>query len=182
RIRNENLMLKNQELHRLNLDLDNFIYAASHDLKAPIANIEGLLNVLLNSLSPESLANERVINVTGMMQTSIERFKKTISNLTDVIKLQKENSQAATTVNFSEIVQDVLLDMKHIIETENANIQTDVDCNLSVHFSKNNLRSIVYNLISNAIKYKSPIRLPVVRINCREKDEFVIFKVQDNGL
>jgi PAS domain S-box-containing protein len=182
RIRNENLMMKNQELHRLNVDLDNFIYAASHDLKAPIANIEGLLNVLLKSLSPESMAEDRIRNVTDMMQTSIDRFKKIISNLTDVIKLQKENSEESTTVNFSEIVREVLLDMKHITESEGAVIHTDVDCSLSIQFSRNNLRSIVYNLVSNAVKYRSPERLPVVRISCREKDEYVVLKVQDNGL
>src|SRR5690606_38497585 len=58
RIKNEELMQKNQELYRVNQDLDNFVYAASHDLKAPISNIEGLLTVLLESLSPETLANE----------------------------------------------------------------------------------------------------------------------------
>jgi PAS domain S-box-containing protein len=182
RIRNENLMMKNQELYRLNLDLDNFIYAASHDLKAPIANIEGLLNVLLQSLSPESRTNDRVRDVTDMMRTSIERFKNTISSLTDVIKLQKENSQEATTVNVSEMVQEVLLDMKHIAESESARIDTDVNCSIAVQFSKNNFRSIVYNLISNAIKYRSPDRLPIVRIACHETDENVVFKVQDNGL
>src|SRR5690554_3806136 len=182
RIKNQELMEKNQELYRLNQDLDNFIYAASHDLKAPISNIEGLLTVLVESLSPESLANEHNQRIIGMMQNSINRFKKTISNMTDVIKLQKENSVPATAVNISEITQEVLLDMKQVIESSNVAIETSIDCEASIHFSKNNLRSILYNLVSNAIKYSSPERLPLVQIHCSENDESIILKVQDNGL
>jgi PAS domain S-box-containing protein len=182
RIKNENLMLKNQELHRLNQDLDNFIYAASHDLKAPIATIEGLLNILLNTLSSERLDKERIFKVTDMMQSSIDRFKNTISNLTDIIKLQKESSEPSTTLNISEIIQEVLLNMEHVVEYESAHIHTVVDSSLSIQFSKNNLRSIVYNLISNAVKFRSPERLPSVQINCYETDEHIILNVQDNGL
>src|SRR5690606_28371414 len=61
RVRNEELMQKNQELHRVNQDLDYFIYAASHDLKAPISNIEGLLTVLLESPPHTSLDRKSVV-------------------------------------------------------------------------------------------------------------------------
>src|SRR5690606_6979911 len=115
----------------------------------------------------------------GMMQDSINRFKGTISNLTDVIKLQKGTSLPATTVNISEIAKEVLLDMKQVIESSNADIQTSIDCEASIHFSKNNLRSILYNLVSNAIKYRSPERPPLVQIDCSETEESIILKVQD---
>lgn len=182
RVRNEELMQKNQELHKVNLDLDNFVYAASHDLKAPISNIEGLLTVLLESLPQESLANDYNRKIIGMMQDSIDRFKKTISSLADVIKLQKGNTQLSSRVNLSEITQEVLLDLEQSIERTGADVRTSIDCNLAVHFSKSNLRSILYNLISNAIKYRSPDRLPIVRIRCEDGDAYVVLKVQDNGL
>ena len=50
------LELKNKQLLRINNDLDNFIHTASHDLKAPITNMEGLLQVLMPKLPPEALA------------------------------------------------------------------------------------------------------------------------------
>src|SRR5690606_14936104 len=77
---------------------------------------------------------------------------------------------------------EILLDMKQVIESSNASIQTSIDCGASIHFSKNNLRSILYNLVSNALKYRSPERLPLVQIHCGENDESIILKVQDNGL
>src|SRR5690554_3669310 len=182
RIKNKELMQKNQELYRVNQDLDNFIYAASHDLKAPISNIEGLLTVLLESLSPETLANEHNQRIIGMMQYSINRFKLTISNLTDVVKLQKEYSLPPTTVNLAEVTKEVLLDMKQIIESSNVNTRTEIDCDTSIHYSRNNLRSIIYNLVSNGIKYRSPERPPYVEIRCSEKEDYIVLEVEDNGL
>jgi signal transduction histidine kinase len=88
---NGQLLRTNGSLNRANLDLDNFIYVASHDLKAPINNIEGLMHLLLRALPPESLVSERVQGIVAMIGQSVERFKKTIANLTDVVKLQKEN-------------------------------------------------------------------------------------------
>ena len=182
RVRNEELMRKNQELHRVNQDLDNFIYAASHDLKAPISNIEGLLAVLQESIAPEALANEYNSKILSMMQESVNRFKKTIATLTDVVKLQSGNTQAASAVNISEILNEIILDMKQMVDFSNVTIRTKLDNTLSVFFSRSNLRSILYNLISNAIKYHHPDRRPIIQINGREEHGFVVLEVKDNGL
>lgn len=182
RVRNEELMRKNQELHRVNQDLDNFIYAASHDLKAPISNIEGLLAVLQDSIAPEALANEYNSKILSMMQESVNRFKKTIATLTDVVKLQSGNTQAASAVNISEILNEIFLDMKQMVDFFNVTIRTKLDNTLSVFFSRSNLRSILYNLISNAIKYHHPDRRPIIQINGREEHGFVVLEVKDNGL
>lgn len=72
---NEELGLINQQLKRTNIDLDNFIYTASHDLKSPIINIEGLLQILQDYLSPADLESVEVQDVLEMMQGSVERFK-----------------------------------------------------------------------------------------------------------
>lgn len=182
RLRNEELMQKNQELHRVNQDLDNFVYAASHDLKAPISNIEGLLTVLLESPPHTSLANDYNQKIIGMMQDSINRFKKTITSLAEVVKLQKGNTQLSTTVNLSEVTQEVIQDLEQSIELSGADIQTVIDCNLAIQFTKSNLRSILYNLISNAIKYRFPKRRTMVQVSCEEKDTHIVLKIKDNGL
>ncbi len=182
RVKNEELMQKNQELHRVNQDLDNFVYTASHDLKAPISNIEGLLTVLLESMPPEALEDAYNQKIIGMMHDSINRFKKTISNLADVIKLQKGNTHSATTVNLLEVTQEVIQDLEQSITLAKAEVQTAIDSDLDLQFSKANLRSILYNLISNAIKYRSPHRDPIVRVSSENNDPFIVIRVQDNGL
>lgn len=182
RVKNEELMKKNHELHRLNTDLDNFVYTASHDLKAPISNIEGLLHALLRNLSPESSADPRIGQITELMKVSIERFKKTITNLTDVIKLQKENSQEASLVNLNDTIKEVILDMDPMIRSSDATIQIDLGGCSTIQFSPNHFRSIIYNLLSNAIKYHSPKRTPLVQIHCYQTEEYIAISVQDNGL
>src|SRR5690606_30255910 len=165
RVRNEELMQKNQDLHRGNQDLDNFIYAASPDLKAPISNIEGLLTILTETWPQENLATNYNQRIWGMMHESANRFKKTIATSTHIVRLQSGNSQSASALNISEILNDIILDMKQMIDFSNVTIQMDVGAQLSVFFSKSNLRSILYNLISNAIKYRSPQRPPKIEID-----------------
>lgn len=176
------LTATNNELRRINVDLDNFIYTASHDLKAPITNIEGLLSLLLNKLPKEYQQQEQVQPILRMMETSVERFKKTITNLTDITRLQKENEQEATRVSVPEIVQEILLDLNQMIQESGAQIEEDTAECAEITFAEKYLRSILYNLVSNAIKYRSPERMPLVRISCRTIPGFAVLSVQDNGL
>jgi PAS domain S-box-containing protein len=178
----EALEQKNAQLLRINNDLDNFVYTASHDLKAPISNIEGLLQALLRNLSPETLASEKVTRISALMQDSVERFKKTIANLTEVVKLQKESSSEFVPVNLAEVVEEVRLDLEQLIQSSGAQLLVDVEDCTTILFSQKNLRSVVYNLLSNAIKYRSPERVPQVEIRCQSTPQFHVLSVQDNGL
>lgn len=179
---NSELSEANDQLIRTNVDLDNFIYTASHDLKAPISNIEGLLLVLLRSLNKEDLVTGNINYITSLMQNSIDRFKKTISNLTEVVKLQKDNNQSILPLTLFDIINDVLLDLNQIIESTGAQFEINVgDCPF-ISFSEKNLRSIVYNLISNAIKYRSPERAPFIKLHCFQAEGYIVFSIEDNGL
>ena len=157
------------------------IYTASHDLKAPMSNIEGLLQALFRSL-PEVLDTGRPQQITSMMQSSIDRFKKTIANLTEITKLQKENSQPPTLVNVAEVIREVVQDLEPIIQSTKARLETDTEAVSTIRFSQKNLRSIVYNLLPNALKYHSPERAPLVQLYCGQTDEYVMLSVRDNGL
>ena len=86
----------NAQLIRVNVDLDNFIYTASHDLKAPISNIEGLLHALLSELPCQRAARPRCSPSWTMMQDSVDRFKRTIEQLTDVSQAAEGARPAAT--------------------------------------------------------------------------------------
>jgi len=180
--RNQELYAANEQLTRTNVDLDNFIYAASHDLKSPITNIEGLLTVLDQQLPPASRQAPEVEPVLGMMHDSVLRFKRTIELLSDVTKLQKENSQPATDVALAAVVDEVRLDLLPQLQQAGAELDLAINNCSSVSFSAKNLRSVVYNLLSNALKFRHPGRPPHVRISCRSENGFTVLEVQDNGL
>ena len=171
-----------EELTRVNVDLDNFIYTASHDLRAPITNIEGLVQALVSELPAEPATGSQVALILRLMQDSVERFKRTIDQLTDVSKLQREHGAAAVRVPLATVVEDVRLDLEPLIRSLDADLQLEViDCP-PFPLSEKNLRSVVYNLLSNALKYHSPERRPQVRLRAWCEDQHLLLTVQDNGL
>lgn len=172
----------NEQLTRVNVDLDNFIYTASHDLKAPISNIEGLLDALLLELPTDTVQREPVQPILALMQDSVNRFKRTIEHLTDVSKLQKEHGHPTEAVNLAAVIRDVCLDLDPLLQAAEARLEVDVQAAPTVTFSEKNLRSVVFNLISNAVKYRAPARVPHVRLHARLEEEFVVLEVEDNGL
>ncbi|MDO1451337.1 PAS domain S-box protein [Rhodocytophaga aerolata] len=179
---NEELAQSNKQLLVTNADLDTFIYTASHDLKAPISNIEALLQALLRNLSSESLSSKRVQQITALMQESVERFKKTIGNLTEVVKLQKENSKELIWIDLSKVIREVSLDLEPLIVETQAKIEVEIANCPFIHFSEKNLRSVVYNLLSNAIKYRSLERVPQITISCEDVPSYHVLTFRDNGL
>ena len=187
---NQELAATNAELHgtnaRLtstNADLDTFIYTASHDLKAPIANIEGLLAALGEHLPDAARQAPPVPELFRMMQGAVERFQLTIDQLTDITKLQQAQQQSAEAVDLAALIEAVRLDLALVLAAAGAEVAVAVaDCP-TVHFAPKNLRSIIYNLLSNAVKYRHPHRAPVVQVRSRPgPGRAVVLEVTDNGL
>jgi signal transduction histidine kinase len=116
------------------------------------------------------------------MQDSVERFKRTIDHLTEVSKLQKEHGQDAIPVRLAEVIENVRLDLVPLIEEVGARLIIDVPSFVTLTFSQKNLRSVVYNLLSNALKYRHPERAPQVRLLSRTQGHYLVLEVQDNGL
>ncbi|MEJ8757244.1 ATP-binding protein [Pontibacter sp. H259] len=172
----------NKELLATNADLDNFVYSASHDLKAPISNIEGLMRAFVDYLPEETLQTEEIQRVMRLIQNSIDRFKRAISDLTEVAKIQRESGEDVASVNLADVVEDVKLDFEPLIREKNAEIEVDFAPDTVVEFSAKNIRSVVYNLLSNALKYSSPARKPSIQISTESTPEFTILTVKDNGL
>lgn len=177
--RTAELERKNVQLTRINADLDNFIYTASHDLKVPIVNLEGLL-ILLNKKLEDKL-EEKDQHLLGMMQTSIERFKNTIQDLSDLTKMQKNLEEDLTEqVLLPELIKDIKDDISRLIADNNANIELSLDVK-EIPFDRKNLRSILYNLITNAIKYRSADRQPLVKLSTHNTPQGIMICVEDNG-
>ena len=174
---------RTRELIKVNKDLDNFVYTASHDLKAPINNIEGLMTALQETLEEKQLGLDQVMPIMDMVNDAIGRFKSTLLDLTEVAKLQHQDTVAAPeTVNFKELLEDVKAHIKDLIKRYDATVVDDFSDAPEMVFSRKNLRSILYNLVSNAIKYSSLDRRPEIRITTSVAGEYTLLSVRDNGL
>jgi PAS domain S-box-containing protein len=178
---NEDLGRANTQLVRINNELDTFIYTASHDLKSPILNIEGLLKALERELKKEHPQAGHIAQLNSFLLESVSRFKTTIRDLTDVARISKESTEDIEHISLAAMLEEVVLDLAMPIREAQARLETDLDGE-QVRFSRKNLKSILYNLLSNAIKYRSPDREPLIRITCQLQENYQILSVTDNGL
>lgn len=176
------LNTKNEQLIRTNNDLDTFVYTASHDLKSPILNIEGLIGLLQKKMEKEGILQNDKQKLIDMIIHSIDRFKFTIQDLTEIAKVQKNFEQDSTLVNFEEIIADVKDSVQEMIRLSNATIYCDTANLPEINISRKNLKSIIYNFLSNAIKYRSLERAPEIFIKTEKQDDHILLSIQDNGL
>ena len=179
---NDELYRSNQQLTRTNVDLDTFVYTASHDLKAPITNIESIGLALRDILPANVLQDEVVAHLLDLLNQTVARFQFTITQLTDLSKLQLAHTGPAEEVPLAALVENVRLDLEPAIEVAGTELRVEVPADLQVSFSPANLRSIVYNLLSNAIKYRTPGRPARVLLRAERQPQAVVLTVQDNGL
>lgn len=179
---NEELRDTNNRLSHTNVDLDTFVYTASHDLRAPISNIEGLLLALAEHLPAPVRHDADVAHLLRLMSGSVARFQRTLDHLTDVGKLQQAPDEPAEAVDLRALAEAVRLDLAPALLATSGRLVLDLDACPTVRFSPKNLRSILYNLLSNAIKYHAPGRAPQVVLRAACTAGQVRLDVHDNGL
>lgn len=182
RERTEELSQKVKELKTINADLDNFIYTASHDLKAPLTNIQGLIDALSDTLRAKQGIDEEMEGLLDMINLSIQRFMNTVRDLAAVNASQRIGKEDVIPVDLSVLLEDVTLSIDHLVKESNAQFHLDVAHDFALRFSKIHIRSILFNLLSNAIKYRSPQRALVVYIKAYKEGSFYCIEVKDNGM
>ncbi|MBW3544625.1 MAG: CHASE domain-containing protein, partial [Bacteroidetes bacterium] len=175
----ETINQKNDELIKINNDLDNFVYTASHDLKAPVLNIEGLVLALTGAL--EKNKPERIREILPRIQLSIKKFKETIQALTEVARVNKNPEEDLEIIQLRSLLKDVLFSIDDMVQESRSYIKMDLQQE-EIHFSASGMKSILHNLLTNAIKYRSPDRPPSILVSSRKEDERIILEISDNGL
>jgi signal transduction histidine kinase len=169
----------NQQLMRVNADLDSFVYMASHDLRGPINNLEGLVQALHEEL-PDSQAPAGPL--LQMMQEAVQRFQRTLGQLGEVLQLHQAQDPVAPSVELATIVEDLRQDLLPALQQTGGQLEVEAKAWPVVAMPAKSLRSLLYNLLSNALKYRHPDRPPHVRLTCRTQDGYWCLTVQDNGL
>ncbi|MEO7045311.1 MAG: ATP-binding protein, partial [Ferruginibacter sp.] len=166
---------KNLSLLRINADLDNFVHTAAHDLLAPLGNIQMSIDIMnkIKNVDPH------LSHYLDIIYSSVHKFRGLVSDISLVSKM--ENDMIATEmVELDEIINNVEWSLQERIIAAGAVINKDLQIQ-QIRFSKKNLRSILYNLLSNSIKFKSKEPL-IININTVKDGESVILSVQDNGI
>ncbi|MFT2007160.1 PAS domain-containing protein [Pontibacter sp. 13R65] len=175
----EELLEKNLELKRINYDLDSFVYTASHDLKLPIINMASIFDELTRNVEFQDPDAQKMIS---MFNKSLRQIHNTIHELSEVVKVQKNHERDLDQVDLAELTNDVLDSIQETMLNTGTRLFTDFSEAPLITFSRANLKSILYNLISNAIKYRDHTRVAEISMKTTHRGDFVELQVQDNGL
>jgi signal transduction histidine kinase len=177
---NDQITARNQQLARSNQDLDNFVYAASHDLKQPVNNLQGLFEELRRTAvvqEPDAAI------IMRLLEESLHSLSTTINDLAAVVQEQRPASPPVSeSVNLAELTADVMQALRPQILTTQARISTDFSALTQLQYVRINLRTILLNLLGNALKYRHPARPPHIQLRTYQDSGQPVLEVQDNGL
>lgn len=168
--------LKEQE--KLISDHETLLDTISHDIKAPLSNLAGVIDLFKN-VSRENPQEFR--SLFEILEMSITNMRNVINELTDNRKEEHKYKAEEELLNFENILEDVRLTINEDIIESGAIINSEINAS-EITFCRRKLRSIIYNLINNAIKYKSPGRKPEIFIKTKHENNFIIISVTDNGM
>ncbi|MGM0580332.1 MAG: PAS domain-containing sensor histidine kinase [Bacteroidota bacterium] len=173
----DKLQKQNRELKKLNTELDSFVYSASHDLKAPLSSIKGLISLAKNETDKEQLAN-----YLDLVDQSINKLDDFIKDIVDLSRNARQEVQADQ-INFDEIVQETLDNYQYLENFDKIDKRIKVENDVNFYSDNRRLKVIFNNIISNAIRYFNPFTdNPYVKIKVKTDAEKAVIKISDNGL
>jgi len=171
---------KNKQLMAKNELMDSFIYRVSHDLKNPLQNIFSLIEMLKMNMG--EAANPMTENVISHIDKAAQKMMLRLEDLLKLSKVENLVQTSPVTVDLKEEFQSILEEQALSIQKHKATIQYDFSAVPSLMFVQENLRSIMANFLSNAIKYRSPDRTPHLHIITKKSGNELCISFTDNGM
>jgi PAS domain S-box-containing protein len=182
-IANKELAFQNEEKEKMVADivqrsknLEQFTYIISHNLRAPVAHILGISNVLKGELSDAERDRTH-----SYLFSAVEQLDNVIKDMAKILQMRSEITEDKVAVSFQELVDTIKLSIQNIIQKEKAEIVTDFLAIDTIVTLKGYFHSVFYNLILNAIKYKQPGTSPVIKIRTELQKGKIIISFKDNG-
>jgi signal transduction histidine kinase len=160
-----------------NKRLQNFAYIVSHNIRSHSANITGLVNSIAGAGS-----DEEKLRLFNMLQTSKDKLSDTIENLNEIITIQNDTNRPRREMDLREEVVKSLDSLSILIPQADIAIINNVPEGIRMNAIPSYIESILLNLLTNAIKYRSPDRKAFIEINGSNNGNEVELSVKDNGI
>jgi signal transduction histidine kinase len=168
---------KNNELAKVNSELDRFVYSASHDLKSPISSVRGLINVA--KLTDDHI---EIKSYLDMMEGRLIHLDKFISDIASYSR------NARQTLNLSRVPLKVLIEnylhgLEYLLSNKSINVKIEVPDDLVMISDETRLEMVLGNIISNAFKYFDPSKdNSFVNIRSTINGLGIQIEIEDNGI
>jgi len=181
----DKLLQENEQKYRLlasqlelkNKDLRQFAYIVSHNLRAPVAKIQGLAFLINHDIDSHAMIPE----LLQTMAKEVEQLDTVIKDMNGILSVQDTGNKKMEFVLFAENLELIKHVLENQIKVSKAVFITDFHKLEGLVTVKSYFYSILYNLLSNAIKYRSPERQLVIQLNTTRHENLVRLSVKDNG-
>ena len=167
-----------RELTQNNKDLKQFSYITSHNLRAPLSNLTGLLNLVEDMDIEDSELKE----IISGFSKSTHLLNETINDLVKVVIIKDNPSIHKEKVLIKEIFENVFNQLSFLIGLHKPILKIDLEEVLILNINKSYLESIFLNLLTNAIKYRSENRQLKVNISSKVEGDNLVLTFKDNGV
>ncbi|MFM7858801.1 MAG: sensor histidine kinase, partial [Flammeovirgaceae bacterium] len=168
---------KNNELVKVNRELDRFVYSASHDLKSPISSLLGLVNLSRLIRDPAELTSH-----FNMMEERLIHLEKFISDIANYSRNARQTLRLST-VNVRKLIDNYLTGLKHLPEAQSIKVKIEVPHDLTIISDETRLEMVLGNIISNAFKYCDLSKQSsFVTIKATTNDSTLEIEIEDNGI
>jgi PAS domain S-box-containing protein len=167
-----------RELTQNNKDLKQFSYITSHNFRAPLSNLTGLLNLLEDI----PIENEELKEILNGFNKSTKLLNDTINDLVKVVIIKDNPSIQKEEVIVNEVFENVFFQLNNQINLHKPTFKIEIDQDVVLQINKAYLESIILNLVTNAIKYRSLERKLKITIKVFKKENNVLLEIADNGI
>lgn len=171
------MVRKNEELTRMNVEMDKFVYSSSHDLMAPLRSILGLVN--LSNLSEDREETKKYLSMIKDRVVDLEKFIKEMSDYS------KNASQSVVIeeIEVHKLIREVLETLRYYPHAERLAVEVDIEDDLSILSDHTRLKVVFSNIISNCFKYCDLDKVePFVRITAGRHRSMIYLEIEDNGV
>ena len=166
------------ELTKINEEYKQLTYTSAHDLRSPVNNLLSVFELL----DTTKINDAETIELISILKTTSEGLKNTLNDYVKVLDKKNDLIAKIEMINLNQIVKEVLLSINSLIQNSAATITTDFTSFENVKFNKAYLKSIFLNLITNAIKYSSPDRFPIITLSTQLDNGAKKMIISDNGI
>ncbi len=176
--RTEELLKKqNDELTKINAELDRFVYSASHDLRAPLMSVKGLLNMI--KLDPDK---KNVENYLSLIDRSVQKLDHFISDIINYSRNSRMDVMPME-INFHELLQESIDSLKYMDGAEHVRSTNNIQTTRPFYSDYSRLLIIFNNIISNSVRYRDSWKTDsFLNVDIQSDEDRAIITFSDNGV
>lgn len=168
---------QNDQLKKINAELDRFVYSASHDLRAPLSSMLGLIEIALRTNDKNELDS-----YLRMMKGRVNHLDEFIQEIIDYSRNQRMEIRNQP-LNLHQMVEETAANLRYLDGADKISISNEIAPDLTITGDPMRLRIVLNNLLNNAIKYHDytkPDRF--IQVTAKAGGGKLSFSVRDNGM